>query len=456
LDIPFDLNNKKYIQMKLLVVLSRFPYPLEKGDKLRAYHQLKYLSENHDIYLIALNDKKLSEDDINAVKSFCKKIYVMNLCWWTKLCSLILFFFKGLPLQCGYFYHKKAHQKIHQLIKTIQPDHIYGQLVRVAEYIKKEPFQKTIDYQDVLSKGMDRRAQAAPWYLKPFFKMEYKWLAKYEADIFSYFDNHTIITGVDRDLIQHSDSCNIEIVANGVDFEKFKSTEVEKEFDLIFTGNMNYVPNVDAVLFLVNTIFPELKKKFPALTLAICGANPAAKVKALARKDILVTGWVRDMNEYYTKSRIFVAPMQLGTGLQNKLLEAMASGIPCVTSALAGKPLENIKQAKDIMICNTLTGYIDAISVLLTNQVLYHEMAQNGQHFVKENYNWETTTKKLEKILQSTQPKETVKSVIKKTENFCPHQRILEEFENAPKEKCAKHHGYIEQYLTELINETQK
>jgi len=386
--------------MKLLIVLSRFPYPLEKGDKLRAYHQLKYLSQNNDIYLVTLNDRKLSEQDMEAVKPFCKELYVMNLCWWTKLCSIILFFFKGLPLQCGYFYHKKTDKKIQQIIKTIKPDHIYCQLVRVAEYIKKESCPKTIDYQDVFSKGMDRRAQVAPWYLKPFLKMEYRRLSKYEAEIFQYFDNHTIITGVDRDLIPHPNSQMIEIVANGVDFEKFKNRNIEKVFDLIFTGNMSYIPNVEAAIFLSNTIFPELKKIFPSLTLAICGVNPSAKVKALERKGIVVTGWVNDMNEYYAKSKIFVAPMHLGTGLQNKLLEAMASGIPCVTSALAGKPLENVKHTKDIMICNTLTGYIDAISILLTNPALYNEIAQNGQRFVQENYNWEITTKKLEGILQ--------------------------------------------------------
>jgi len=389
--------------MKLLVLLSRFPYPLEKGDKLRAYHQLKFLSQNHDIYLIALNDRKLSKQDIDAVKPLCKEFYMLHLSWWSKLCSIVLFLFKGLPLQCGYFYSKKAHKNIKQLIKTINPDHIYGQLVRVAEYIKREPYLKTLDYQDVFSKGMDRRTEVAPWYLKPFLKMEYRRLVKYEFSVFSCFDNHTIITGVDRDLIPHPDSRNIEVIANGVDFEKFKSRNIEREFDLIFTGNMSYIPNVDAAVFLVNTIFPELKKKFPSLTLVICGANPVAKVRALARKDVLVTGWIDDISEYYAKSKIFVAPMQLGTGLQNKLLEAMASGLPCVTSSLAGKPLENVQQAKEIMICNTLMGYVDAISILLTNNSIYQELSQNGQRFVKENYNWKTITKKLEKILQRGQ-----------------------------------------------------
>ncbi len=386
--------------MKLLIVLSRFPYPLEKGDKLRAYHQIKYLSKNHDIYLVTLNDRKLSQEEIDAILPFCKELHVMNLSWWTKLFSIITFFFRGLPLQCGYFYSRKAHSRIKRLIRVIKPDHIYGQLVRIAEYIKRESSHKTIDYQDVLSKGMDRRAQVAPWYLKPFFQTEYRRLAKYEAAIFPYFDHHTIITGVDRDLIPHTDSQRIEIVPNGVDFEKFHCSHREKEFDLIFTGNMSYSPNIDAATYLVETIFPELKKSFPAITLVICGANPTAKIKALVRKGVVVTGWVDDMCDYYSRSRIFIAPMQLGTGLQNKLLEAMASGIPCITSTLAGKPLENIEQGKDIMICNNSTGYIDSITTLLTNPELYNELAQNGERFVQENYNWESATRKLAEIFE--------------------------------------------------------
>ena len=386
--------------MRLLVVLSRFPYPLEKGDKLRAYNQLKILSKHHEIYLVALNERTLRQSDIEKIEPFCKELHIVNLHWWTKLFHIFTFFLKGFPLQCGYFYSNKAQKKIRHLIHNVKPDHIYGQLIRVAEYIKKSPVEKTLDYQDVLSKGIARRAKVASWYWKPFLMMEYKRVARYETEVFSYFDHRTIITGVDRDLIPHPSFNKIHVVANGVDFEMYSDKVEDKEYDLIFTGNMSYVPNVEAAEYLAKTIFPLLQQDFPDLKLVICGANPSPKVKQLASENIVITGWVDSIADYYAKSKVFVAPMQLGTGLQNKLLEAMAMKLPCVTSTLAGKPLDNIEAGKEIMICSTTTGYIESVKTLLTNPVLYQEISQNGHEFVKRNYSWEKTVQKLNEIMR--------------------------------------------------------
>jgi polysaccharide biosynthesis protein PslH len=388
--------------MKLLVILSRVPYPLEKGDKLRAYHQLRILSQKHEIYLIALNAGKLHPQAIQELSLFCKEIIIVKLHWWGQFLQLLRFLFKGLPLQCGYFYSFKAKRVIDKAVERIKPDHIYGQMIRVAEYIKMIPVKKTLDYQDVLSKGMHRRYEAAPFCLKPFFYFEYKRLLQYESYIFPFFDNRTIITGVDRDLIPHQEFEKINVIANGVDFDTFYYQGESKIYDIIFAGNMNYPPNIEAAEYLAKQIFPILKKEIPRLKLVICGASPAKRVKALKSKDITVTGWVDSMAEYYGKSKIFVAPMHLGTGLQNKLLEAMAMKLPCVTSSLAGKPLEGIQNGTDIMICNSTIGYVEAIRLLLTNHSHYEKIAQNGYQFVSENYNWDTIVGKLEEIISKS------------------------------------------------------
>ena len=378
--------------MKLLVVLSRFPYPLEKGDKLRAYHQIRVLSRQHDIYLFALSDTEVPAASMEALRPFCKEIRVGRICWWTKLTNSLRAFFKGWPIQCGYFYSSEAKKALQQFAEEVKPDAIYAQLVRTVPYVQELKGEKTIDYQDVFSHGMLRRAERAPFWQKPFFKMESRRLRRYEAAVFPLFQHHTIITEVDRDLMPVRDKDKISIVGNGVDFEQYKYDGQEKIYDLIFAGNMSYAPNVDAAEYIVKQILPKLLPQFPNLRLVLCGANPAPRVRALQGPHVTVTGWVESIAEYYAQSRIFIAPMRLGTGLQNKLLEAMATQLPCVTSPLAGKPLKGAVPQHDLLICSTPDDYAAAITRLLADSAYYQQIASNGYQYVKENYSWEAMT----------------------------------------------------------------
>ena len=385
--------------MKILVVLPRFPYPLEKGDKLRAYHQIRCLAENHDIYLAAMHDDPVSDTDLHQLTPYCRQIFLLEQGAVRRCFNVARAFFRGLPLQCGYFYNKHNHRRLQQIIEEIKPDHIYCQLFRMAEYVKESPIPKTLDYQDVFSKGLLRRYEKASLVAKPFFKMEYRRVSKYEAGIFDCFNYKTIITAVDRNLIPHENKDEITIVPNGVDFEQFQYRGEEKTYDLIFSGNMNYAPNVDAAEYLVREILPLLKAEFPKLRVVLCGATPADRVKALASDDVMVTGWVDSMTEWYAKSKVFVAPMRLGTGLQNKLLEAMAMQLPCVTSPLAGKPLRDAGHKGAIITCATTIGYVEAVRRLLMDDAYYRLLAENGSTFVHENYDWEASVAQLEQII---------------------------------------------------------
>ena len=115
--------------MKIFVILSRVPYPLEKGDKLRAFNQIRELSKRHEIYLCALNDVALHPDAKSVLEKYCKEIYIYSISKWSIIINVLRFFFQGKPLQCGYFYTAAIHKKILRLIATIQPDHIYSQLI---------------------------------------------------------------------------------------------------------------------------------------------------------------------------------------------------------------------------------------------------------------------------------------------------------------------------------------
>lgn len=387
--------------MKLLVVLSRFPYPLEKGDKLRAYHQIRCLSEHHDIFLAAMHDKPVSSDDLQQLKPFCKEIFLLgnnNLkrCW-----NMGRAFFKGLPIQCGLFYNKKNAQKLDEIIQRVHPDHIYCQLFRMAEYVKDYSMPKTLDYQDVFSKGMARRAEKSKGLVKWFFNMEHRRVARYETEIFDRFDHKTIITAVDRDLIPHPHCEEIVVVPNGVEFDKFAYQGEKKEYDLIFSGNMGYAPNVDAAEYLVREILPPLLVKFPNLRLVLCGATPSPRVQALSGEHVIVTGWVDSMTEWYAKSKIFIAPMRMGTGLQNKLLEAMSMHLPCITSPLAAHPLVEAEQHQSVISCSETKDYVVAVTQLLTEENAYNQLADSGYNYVRQFYDWKNAVRILDNLMEA-------------------------------------------------------
>lgn len=384
--------------MKLFVILSRVPYPLEKGDKLRAFNQIKQLSKTNQIILFALNDAELDDHALEELKKYCVAISIMKFSKFTIFFNLLRTFFNGMPMQVGYFYFKKAQNKVDELIKKHKPDHIYCQLIRTAEYARSHTsIPKTLDYMDIFSKGMERRMKTAPFYLKPILKIEYKRLLKYENKVFSYFKNKIIISEQDKNFIPHPQKQEIKVIANGVDADYFKPIPHKKEFELLFNGNMHYPPNVESVEYLVNKIMPLVLEKMPQIRLLISGASPNNRVMALASKNVIISGWVDDIRENFSKSKILVAPMQISIGLQNKLLEAMAMQMPCVTSALANNAL-GAKHNEQIMVAELPEQYAQYILELLQDEAKAKTIAMNGYQFVIKNFNWQSTTAALNQL----------------------------------------------------------
>lgn len=383
--------------MKIFVLLSRVPYPIEKGDKLRAFNQLRCLSESHEVILCALSDSPVHPEALKVLNSFCSEVHIIPIGKSGMIWNLLKAFFNGNPLQVGYFYRCHAREKINQLIAESKPDHIYCQLIRVSEYVKNSTLPKTLDYQDIFSMGAKRRAETSSPLMRLFFLMEYRRLIRYEHDIFARFNLKTIISKPDRDLLPHPSRNEVVIIPNGVDHNYFSPVQGEKKYDVVFTGNMGYPPNIDAARFIAEEIFPLVLKQFPAAKLLLAGATPHARVLALKSKHITVSGWMPDIRESYASSRIFIAPMRIGTGLQNKLLEAMAMEIPCITSILANQAL-CAEENKEILIGSNAREYADHIIELLQDEKYALSLARNGHVFVKKVFSWENSVKELETL----------------------------------------------------------
>ncbi|MCX6292630.1 MAG: glycosyltransferase [Bacteroidetes bacterium] len=385
--------------MKILFLTSRFPYPLEKGDKLRAFHQLKELSRNHEVILVSVSDQVVLPEHFDQLKPFCRRILVHHISLANVIRNLFVTFFSRLPFQVGYFYSEKFKTKIGEVIRVEKPDAIFCQLVRMAEYVKDvEGIPKTLDYMDAFSKGLERLSQRSAFPKKTAVRMEWKRMLKYERNIFDRFEHHTIISEQDKKLIPHPDHEKIHVIPNGVDMDFYRPVKSEKNYDLIFAGNMAYPPNVESALFIANEIMPLLWKQNPEINLVIAGATPANEILKLQSEHIEVTGWVDDMRGYFSQSKIHLAPMLISIGLQNKILQAMAMKIPCVVSTLANNAI-NAPASDCVFIADSPSQYAEKIVLLLNDHVLYDQTAENAFRFVKNNFDWTAKVKELEKVL---------------------------------------------------------
>jgi len=241
---------------------------------------------------------------------------------------------------------------------------------------------------DAYSAGMERRIIKNTGIKKGFVKSEYERLKVFEQDIFPLFNHHSIISEADKEVISLP---SIEIVPNGVDTEYFSRQEVNRAtHDLVFVGNMSYPPNVDCCEYIVNRLLPLLDK---SLTVMLAGINPHKRVKALASDRVTVTGYMEDIRAAYSNCKIFLAPLQIGTGLQNKILEALAMELPCVVSTLAYEAFGSSQPP--IVSCDSETEYVTAINQLLNDPKKQREASSLGRQFVIDHYNWDAQTAKL-------------------------------------------------------------
>ena len=254
------------------------------------------------------------------------------------------------------------------------------------------------------------------WHYRLHF--EFKMLRSSEYKAFSIFDALTIISEVDSEAIPHKKNGEIHIVPNGVDFDYFKVDSLQftvdsatqsggsqlPTYDLVFCGNMAYAPNVDAARYLVHDIMPLVWSRIPSATLLLAGADPKPSVRSLASKLVTVSGRLDDIRTAYASSTLFVAPMRLGSGLQNKLLEAMAMHLPCVTTSIAATPLGAVPD-EHIMVGDTPAALADAIVSLLESPHLRNRIAEEGNRYVTSHYSWSSAVVPLENIFNAVRSK---------------------------------------------------
>ncbi|MCC6817879.1 MAG: glycosyltransferase, partial [Bacteroidia bacterium] len=369
--------------MKILFIANRFPYPPFRGDKLKIYNLAKRISKHHEIDLITFAENPDDLKYLPELEKIFNKCIIIDLPKWQSLLQVGLGLLGKNPLQVNYFKSGKFKSELDSLLKYNQYDAIHVQHLRMAQYAMELKHQyRILDLPDAFSLYWQRRKsieRSLPSRLLDH--IESKRVLHYEKKILKAFDLNLVCSKEDLNFLRESHNIeNIRLLPNGVDTDKFKPIghDYSHNHTLLFTGNMDYDPNVDAVIHFTENIFPLIKQEHPNVKFIIAGQRPIEKVKLLDNgKDIEVTGFIPDLSEMYNKASVVVAPLRFGAGTQNKVLEAMAMGIPVVCSHIGFEGL-GISDGEGAFMRKDPIVFAEQVNALLLNESLRRSTGEKG------------------------------------------------------------------------------
>lgn len=386
--------------MKILFVAPRFPYPPIQGDRVRGYHFLRLMSKRHSITLVTPVAGLVDSQAQQVVTQLCERWVPVHVHQWQSLVHLGRFPFSALPLQTLYFCPPAIQKRVQALSQTESFDLVHVQLARiapVADGLDRVP--KVLDFIDALSLNMHRRAMQERWPLNWLFRLESQRIAHYERALLRSFDQQTISSPLDKEAIGTCES--LRVIPNGVNVEDFPCKDDERESNtIVFTGRMGYFPNADAAIYFAKEVFPLIRRRVSRARFLIVGTDPSRRVRQLAKlPGVEVTGYVPRIQDHLARATVAVAPMQGGSGMQFKVLEAMASGVPSVTTPYALGGIEAI-DGEHLLVAEDARSLAEQVLRLLKDAALRRRLARNARRLVEERYTWERSVAMLEEVYQ--------------------------------------------------------
>ena len=331
--------------MKILYLAHRVPYPPNKGDKIRALWEIKSLSAEHEIDLFCFFDHDEDRDSIDALRQYCHDCYVERLSWWRSRLRAIMSLFRRRPFSLAYFYSPSMARQINQAIAARNYDLVIVFSSAMAPYVESQgSIPCLLDMVDVDSAKWAEYATTSPALLGWIWRREGRLLAAYENHLATTFAQTLLCTDAETSMLRNAvPEARVDVLRHMVDTDYFDPAKAEVSAEIaalqpyvVFAGSMDYAPNVEATQWFYRHAFPAMQAKIPELKFVIVGRNPAKAVLELAKDPaVRVTGTVPDVRPYFRGAAATVAPMQLARGVQNKILESMAMGIPVASSAKA-------------------------------------------------------------------------------------------------------------------------
>lgn len=386
----------------LLFLSHRLPYPPNKGDKIRSYHLLRFLAERYNVYLGAFIDDPVDRAHIDTLRQWCAEVKVVELNpRQAKLASL-----RGLltdeALTLPYYRNASLSRWVDETVSRNRICIAVAFSSAMAQFVPPDMPVRIMDMVDVDSDKWAQYAPTKPWPLSWLYRREAEKLAGWETGVARDFNATLLVSEAEAAQLKRMgpDAGNkIDWFENGVDADFFKpdparpSPYADGTIPIVFTGAMDYWPNIDAVTWFANEIFPKVRDALPNAMFAIVGSNPSEAVRALgAQPGVWVTGRVDDVRPYVQHTTCAVAPLRLARGVQNKVLEAMAMAKPVIASPQAAEGI-SARAGEDFMVAENVTDF--AAQVVVVCKGLYPDMGARSRARILLAYDWHSNLSRI-------------------------------------------------------------
>jgi sugar transferase (PEP-CTERM/EpsH1 system associated) len=388
--------------MKILFLCHRFPYPPERGGKIRPFNMIRWLGARHEVTVASVARSAEELGCGKDLQKYCHRVIPGLISPYRAWLQAVLCLFTSRPSSLGYFYVPKLKEAVKNLVSEEEFDLIMVHCSSVAQYVPDSLGCRCImDFGDMDSEKWFQYARRRTFPFSIVYTVEGIKLRRYEKALACRYGECVVISPGERKILDaYGLDVPVSVVPNGVDLDQF--TDRENEYDplsIVFVGRMDYFPNIDAVEYFCRHILPLIRRDLPEASFTIVGSDPVRSVRNLARlPGVSVTGYVPDVKPFLRRAAVSVAPLRIACGIQNKVLEAMAMQVPVVATTSAFEGIDAVAQ-EHLLVSDTPEEFSAQVLALMKDPQLCRRLSLAGRKRIEDCHTWPACLQRLDRIV---------------------------------------------------------
>lgn len=388
--------------MNILVLTPYIPYPPNFGGSVRIYHLIRQLSRRHQIHLLSFREE-VGAGDPKGLEPFCKTITLIPRLVGDKRFRQMMSMFSARSFQSRFNYSRPMQDALDRLVKDEKINVILVEFSQMAGFRFPSGPQVVVDEHNVEFDLLERMAAREGGLVRRLFN--HTEAVKFRREELAAVGNAalTLVTS-ERDgelLASHLPGLKTAVITNGVDCDYFARPDGPRRPEsAVFVGATHYFPNEDGVLFFMREIEQRIRKVWPAFRFTVVGGNPPPSITRYRSKDIEITGYVEDVRPHMWEAALFAVPLRMGGGTRFKIVEAMAAGVPVVSTRLGAEGIPAV-DGRELLLADEPEVFAEAVGRIFSDPLLAQSLSREGLSFVRSHFDWSVVGEKLNDTLEA-------------------------------------------------------